>query len=208
VSEAAIARETQDGAALLVGGCKPEEGFLREVEHLSGQKVVDCYQCGECTAGCPVAFAMDLTPNQVTRLVQLGMADEALHSRSIWLCAGCETCATRCPKLVEISKVMDALRQIASRRGIRSPETEVQTFHETFMQSVEMGGRLHELSMIGLLKLRTRKFFKDVPVGIGLFFKGKLSPLPSGVRDKASIRRMFAHARQRKQRAEGRQANG
>lgn len=69
--------------------------FLDQVENQSGQKVRICYQCGKCSAGCPVAYAMDLLPNQVMRLVQLGLKEEVLTCATIWLCASCETCATR-----------------------------------------------------------------------------------------------------------------
>jgi heterodisulfide reductase subunit C len=59
---------------------------------------------------------MDWLPNQVIRLVQLGDED-ALKSKTIWLCASCFTCATRCPKGVDLSKVMEALRTILLRKG-------------------------------------------------------------------------------------------
>ena len=184
-----------------VGDETPEPGFQKEVERLSGQKVPHCYQCGECTAGCPVAFTMDLAPNQTMRMVQLGLADSVLHSHTIWLCAGCETCATRCPKLVELSKVMDALRQIAIQRGIKCPEPEVGEFHKSFLTAVEQLGRCYEIGMIGLLKLKTRKFFKDVPVGIKMFLKGKLNPVPSPIKDRKSVKGIFAHSRDRRRRS-------
>ena len=179
-----------------IGGTEPEKDFRGEVEKLSGQKVPDCYQCGECTAGCPVCFAMDRTPNQIMRMVQLGLADEVLRTQAIWLCAGCETCATRCPKLVELSKVMDALRQIAVKRGIKCPDPEIQAFHETFLLTVENLGRVHEMGMIGILKAKTRKFTKDVPTGIKLFLKGKLAILPSIIKDRRGVKRIFKQARE------------
>ena len=52
--------------------------LVRRVEEISGQDLLACYQCGECSAGCPVAFAMDMLPSQVIRLVQLGQVEEAL----------------------------------------------------------------------------------------------------------------------------------
>ena len=179
-----------------IGGTEPEKDFRGEVEKLSGQKVPDCYQCGECTAGCPVCFAIDRTPNQIMRMVQLGLADEVLRTQAIWLCAGCETCATRCPKLVELSKVMDALRQIAVKRGIKCPDPEIQAFHETFLLTVENLGRVHEMGMIGILKAKTRKFTKDVPTGIKLFLKGKLAILPSIIKDRRGVKRIFKQARE------------
>ncbi len=90
--------------------------FAGKVKDISGQNLMACNQCGKCSAGCPVAFAMDMLPNQVIRLAQLGQ-EEVLKSRTIWLCASCLTCASRCPKGVDLSKVMDALRLIVLRSG-------------------------------------------------------------------------------------------
>jgi heterodisulfide reductase subunit C2 len=96
---------------------------VRRIELISGQHLLDCNQCGKCSAGCPVAPAMDMLPNQVIRLAQLGLAD-VLDCQAIWVCASCLTCVTRCPKGVDLSRVMEALRQIRLRRGdeVLSPD--------------------------------------------------------------------------------------
>ncbi len=91
--------------------------FVRQVEEISGQNLLACNQCGKCSAGCPVVAVMDLLPSQAIRMAQLGM-EEVLESNTIWICASCLTCATRCPKGVDLPRVMEALRQIALRQGI------------------------------------------------------------------------------------------
>ena len=91
--------------------------FVRLVNEISGQSVLNCYQCGRCSAGCPLTFAMKLLPNQVIRLVQLGLDEEALDSNTIWVCASCLTCHARCPRGVDLAKVMEALRAIRLRPG-------------------------------------------------------------------------------------------
>ena len=91
--------------------------FVKKVAEISGQKLRFCYQCGKCSAGCPMSFAMDLLPNQIMRLVQLGMEEDIANSKTIWLCASCFTCTVRCPKGVDISRVMEALRVIALRKS-------------------------------------------------------------------------------------------
>lgn len=88
--------------------------LVRRVEEISGQPLLACNQCGKCSAGCPAAGAMDLLPNQVLRLAQLGL-EEVLSSRTIWLCASCLTCLSRCPKGVDLPRVMEALRRLALR---------------------------------------------------------------------------------------------
>ncbi len=91
--------------------------FIKDLEELSGQKVLSCYQCGKCSAGCPMADAMDLLPNQIIRLVQLGQEEEVLNSKTIWICASCFTCEARCPKGIDLSKLMEALRVLLLRSG-------------------------------------------------------------------------------------------
>ena len=90
--------------------------FIEKVEQLSGEKVLSCYQCGKCSAGCPVVSAMDILPNQIIRLVQLGDED-VLNCKAIWFCASCFVCASRCPKDIDISKVAESLRSIKLRKG-------------------------------------------------------------------------------------------
>lgn len=100
--------------------------FLRLVNELSGQNVFECYQCGKCSAGCPVADSMDMLPSQVIRFVQMNDSEAALNSKTIWLCASCHTCETRCPKGVDLAKVMEALRVIVLRekgRYMKDPVT-------------------------------------------------------------------------------------
>jgi len=92
--------------------------FVELVEELSGQELLNCYQCGRCSAGCPMAFAMDLLPNQVIRYCQLGLEEEVLNCRAIWLCVSCFQCYSRCPKGVDFSKIAEALRFIATKKGV------------------------------------------------------------------------------------------
>ncbi|MCK5057912.1 MAG: 4Fe-4S dicluster domain-containing protein [Candidatus Aminicenantes bacterium] len=91
--------------------------FVRKVEELSGQNLMACYQCGKCSAGCPAVSQMDILPNQIIRLAQLGMKEELLASRAIWLCASCMTCNTRCPKGINIAEVIEAVRLILLRKS-------------------------------------------------------------------------------------------
>ena len=91
--------------------------LVKEVEDLCGENLFGCYQCGTCSAGCPYVDEMDLTPDEVIRYVILDR-NEVLSSKTIWLCSACFTCAERCPRDINITKIMEALRQIILRRKI------------------------------------------------------------------------------------------
>lgn len=94
-----------------------EKRFIERVSELSGENVYKCYQCGRCSAGCPFAFEMDLLPNQIIRMVQMGLEDEVIRSKTLYLCASCFTCQSRCPKGIDMAKVMEAIRLLIDPKG-------------------------------------------------------------------------------------------
>jgi len=93
------------------------EGLLEKVEELSGQNVFACYQCGMCSAGCPLTDEMDLLPNQVIRGLQL-RDWRTMESNAMWICASCFICQVRCPKGVDLARLMEAMRQIYLRQQL------------------------------------------------------------------------------------------
>jgi len=151
------------------------EAVLRE----SGQNVNLCYQCRKCAAGCPISYAMDYKPAQLIHAIRLGMDDLVLNSKTMWLCASCETCTTRCPQDVDVAKVMDAVKVVALRRGIKPTVPQVASFYKAALANIKKCGRMYELGMIIGLKLRTFDFFKDMELGAKMFKKGKMKIIPS-----------------------------
>ncbi len=94
-----------------------ESSKIQLIERVSGEEMRRCYQCGKCSAGCPVSFAMELPPSQVMRFLQLGRVDEVMKANSMWTCVGCLQCYARCPQGVSVAAVLEALRQIVLRKG-------------------------------------------------------------------------------------------
>ena len=125
-----------------------DEAFLREVEAESGQKVTNCYQCGNCTAGCPCGPEYDLQVSQVMRAVQLGNKEMALSSRSLWLCVSCSTCTSRCPNNIDVAKVMDVLRHMAWKEG--KTNYAMASFWQSFLTTVRHFGRTYELGVMAM----------------------------------------------------------
>lgn len=172
-----------------IGTKKPLSEDLTSWE--TGINVQDCYQCQKCSAGCPVAFAMDYKPNQIMQMVALGMKDRVLSSKTIWVCASCYTCSTRCPNDIDIAGVMDWLRQSALREGVVPAEKEVPLFHTALLDSIRSHGRVYELGMMARYKMKTGRLLDDMKLGWKMFRKGKLKLFPSGVRKKKEITEIF-----------------
>jgi heterodisulfide reductase subunit C len=60
---------------------------------------------------------MDILPNQIIRMVQMGMEDEVVTSKTNYICASCFTCQSRCPKGIDMARVMEAVRLIVDPKG-------------------------------------------------------------------------------------------
>ena len=172
----------------------PTPGLARAIREISDIDVNLCYQCGKCAAGCPVAYAMDYPPAQLIHAARLGLDDLVLRSKTIWLCASCETCTTRCPQEVDIAGVMDAAKILAVRRGVKPAIGEVRSFHQAALATIRRFGRMWEAGMLVNLKLRTARYLKDLQLGRRMLRKRKLKLLPSLVGARRA-RRIFARAR-------------
>jgi heterodisulfide reductase subunit C len=169
--------------------CDPS--FAQEVKERSGADLDRCYQCLTCSLSCPVEYAMDYSPNKIIRMVQLGLKDEVLKSSTIWLCATCETCVARCPNDVNVLRVMDTLREMSLQEKVKGKETVIPTFHDTFLGSIRLWGRSHELSMELTLKVRTKDLFTDFIMGIKMILKGKLRILPIRIKGLKQVKDIF-----------------
>jgi heterodisulfide reductase subunit C len=154
--------------------------------------VRDCYQCQKCSAGCPVVSFMDYKPHQVMQMINLGEIVPLLSSRTIWVCASCYTCSTRCPNEVDVAGAMDGLRERALAEKIVPAEVNVRLFHRAFLGDIRAYGRVHELSMMARYKMATKTYLDDMRLGWRMFTRGKLKLFPSFVRNRKEIARLFA----------------
>jgi heterodisulfide reductase subunit C len=169
-------------------------GFLHEVECRSGTPVSACLQCHKCSTGCPIWPEMDYLSSQIMRMIHLGEEEEILGSQSIWLCASCEACTSRCPMEIDVARVMDTLRMMAVERKAALPDARGRQFNESFLRSVRRHGRVYELGMLTAYKLRSGDLFSDVDKVPKMLAKGKLSLLPSRSGSAGDVREVFKRA--------------
>jgi len=112
-------KEMEQKMVLKVSDIDPK--FKYEISKIpGGEKIMLCFQCGTCTADCPIARFDDFyRPRKLIRMTQLGLKDKLLSNDVIWLCSTCFTCIDHCPQDVGIANIVRALRNISvKKRGM------------------------------------------------------------------------------------------
>ncbi|MDR1437073.1 MAG: 4Fe-4S dicluster domain-containing protein [Candidatus Symbiothrix sp.] len=171
-----------------------------DVREKTGINAARCYQCGKCSAGCPLAGDMDFTSNTVMRMLQVEddkTDTQLLQSQAIWLCVSCEMCLSRCPMEIDIPQMMDYLRQRSLKEGLqnKSAGRDIIPFHRSFLDMIRLAGRSYEIGLVADYKLRTKNILQDLMLAPQLLFHGKLPLIPETVKDKKSIKNMFKKAK-------------
>jgi heterodisulfide reductase subunit C len=178
----------------------PDYRLLEQIDAQGSFQAGACFQCRKCTNGCPVTFAMDIYPDEVIRLVILGQRETVLACQTIWVCAACETCTTRCPNNVKIAELMDRLKQMAVQEGVPSPQPRISALHETFLNNIQKRGRLYETTLLpvyllksGVLrnKLSSGAWRYDIKLGRRMLSKGRVPLKPKSIDGIAEVREIL-----------------
>ena len=142
-----------------------------------GHELRTCIQCGTCTASCPAAEAMEINPRQMWRMVNLGLEDEVLHSKTMWLCSICYQCSVRCPRGIPLTETIAKLKQLAIQARIQE-WSESTKFYKSFSDVMRTYGRMREMEFMARYFLATNLFAAMPFSGMALtmFMRGKLKP--------------------------------
>jgi len=168
--------------------------FTEKVKKMrGGENILDCIQCGVCAGSCHARFAMDYSPMQIIKMVQLGMRQPVLESSTIWICASCYSCATRCPRGIDIPALMSGLKNIAMANNVPCAIETKPKFHKTFVEILRKYGRMHEpqLQMKLINKTNPKELFRNASLGLRLWRKGKIKLQPPKLENSASIATIF-----------------
>lgn len=140
------------------------------------ERLFSCIQCGTCSGTCPVAIYMDISPRRIIALVREGFRDDALASKTIWLCASCYSCSVACPQKIGVTDVMYALKREALSKGILPKDMAVHVLAQEFCSMVARTGRNSEFWLVLRVALRTNPFalFSMIPLAWNLMRKGRL----------------------------------
>ena len=142
------------------------------------ENVKACMQCGTCTGSCVNAHAMDYTPRQMWRLVQLDDKEALYRSKTFWLCSTCYYCTLRCPRGLLLTETVGELKRAAVAEGFLQESSSIR-FYQAFVDSVRRYGRVRETEMMARYFLALKDPLKPLqftPLGMKLLFKGKLVP--------------------------------
>lgn len=113
--------ETQEYVPNVIKAEEMDPKFKYEMSKMHGaEKLMLCFQCGTCTADCPISRFSDLyRPRKIARMVQFGLKDRLLSDDALWLCSTCFTCVDHCPQNVEIAGIVRVLRNLTIKeRGV------------------------------------------------------------------------------------------
>lgn len=160
-----------------------------------GEEIRMCFSCTGCTVSCPVSeINSAYNPRRFIHEVLLGMREQVLSDPALWYCVQCHSCYEHCPQNVRVTEVMGALKSIAAREGKTGAiklDTRLPEFEESFTESIIKHGRVYESMVFMMHILKTgglRGLLDYAPVGMKMFFKGKLHPLPHDIKGTEQIR--------------------
>ncbi len=118
--------------------------------------VKPCFQCGTCSAGCPV-FRNNYNKNPrllINRLLQ-GQTEEVLRNQDAWNCCFCLTCSERCPQNVDLAHILVDLKNHSANEG-KAPEAIVNE-----MKMIKQTGMTLEISKM-VLKRRGKMSLPEI----------------------------------------------
>lgn len=97
----------------------PDLEFVHSVSAGGGGTLSSCYQCGTCTAICP----MNVPVRSIMRGAQVGIRELAV-SPALWQCATCKQCEVACPRGIDITGVIHSLREVSYKERKVPPKLE------------------------------------------------------------------------------------
>ena len=180
----------------VVTAAAPKKGrldFIQEVEKLpGGDKVLECIQCGVCAGSCPTRFAMDYSPTQILKMINLGMREQVLSSSTIWECTSCHTCAARCPRGIEITTLMMSLKNLSLKANLAQSKTKPK-FHKSFFEVINKYGRLSETVLMTktMKKSDPKAIMHNASLGLRMARKGKIRLRPEKIEHTADLENML-----------------
>ena len=173
--------------------------FLKQADIIpGGERIKRCIQCGTCTGSCPVSHAMDIPPRQLIALFRAGEIETIMKSRSIWICASCYACTTRCPAGIKITDIVYALKRTAMEKQYPTGAHHVQVLAGLFVDNLMRYGRLHEGTLIRRFYTKTNIFrlIGFIPLVRRMYKTRRLALFPKRIRGHRALSRIIKKAQE------------
>jgi ferredoxin len=90
---------------------RADPNLLMELKQYGEGEIESCFNCGNCTAICPLTSDGHTFPRNMIRLVQVGLRERILASTDPWLCYYCGECSDTCPRQAEPAEIMMTMRR-------------------------------------------------------------------------------------------------
>jgi heterodisulfide reductase subunit C len=150
---------------------------------VGGERIRHCLQCGLCSGSCPLSLYMDYTPRRLMHLSREGFKEEVLSSRTIWLCTCCYACMVQCPKQINITHLMYALKERAIRERFYPKRFPMPVMAREFAKMVRRNGRVTESWLVVRVFLRTSilRLLGMTKLGFRLFRTGRMAVVPEKI---------------------------
>ena len=163
------------------------------ISQTGGENLRHCIQCGVCSATCPLSLYMDYTPRRLINLAREGFKKEVLSSFTIWLCASCYACRCECPKKIQVTDIMYALKRRAIQEGVYPKRFPIPVLAKEFGRMIFMWGRVNETLLVIDLFLRTNwfKFLSMTGLGLNLMRTGRMSFMPESIKRRTELRKVL-----------------
>ena len=142
-----------------------------------------------------MAESMDVQPRQVVRMLQLGMANELMRSKTIWLCATCHMCVDRCPNDIDLPSLIEHTRYEAKRRKLCAVN-EVDKFNDIFIENVKNFGKSQEAILEGAYNVMTGNYIQDMGSVPHMLRHGIVQPELHSVKEREAVRKLVKAAQE------------
>lgn len=96
--------------------------FIDKVAEISGEPIRKCMQCGTCSAVCPMDASAVTTPRSLIHMTLLGQKQSAIEADFAWMCVSCHECMVRCPRDLDVAKIIEAVRLVLLRTNVNLVE--------------------------------------------------------------------------------------
>jgi ferredoxin len=146
---------------------RADPGFLDELAKYGDVNIASCFNCGNCSAVCPLSSDDASFPRRMIRYAQLGMKDELSGSKELWMCYYCGECTITCPRQADPGEFMAAARRYAiaryDRLGLARLFYTSTVFHAFFLVGLALGLGLFVYAFHGPMPGDSLRLFEFIP---------------------------------------------